>query len=353
MTFVIFGLSVSSSWGNGHATIWRGLIRELTSMGHKITFFEKNVQYYSSNRDLTIIEGMELILYENWVEVETTARIRLKNADVAIVTSYCPDAVEAYRLMSDNFSKLKIFYDMDTPVTLECIEKNSWPSYIPEDGLRGFDCVLSYTGGFVTDKLKSVLGADTVFTLYGCADPNAHYPSDTSQMYNGDISYLGTFAVDRQDKLVELFVEPARMVPEKRFILGGSLYPEDFPWTENIHFYQHIAPPDHSSFYCSSKFTLNITRGAMAENGYCPSGRLFEAAICGVAVISDWWEGLDKFFVPDEEILIAEKSQQVVQILEMNNNRRKKIAHQARKRCLSEHTAKHRAKELINIISKF
>lgn len=353
MTFVIFGLSVSSSWGNGHATIWRGLIRALAGMGHRITFFEKDVQYYASNRDLTVIDGMELILYENWIQVETTARIRFKYADVAIVTSYCPDAASVTESLENMTGILKIFYDLDTPVTLQSIENNSWPPYIPDKGLGMYDCILSFTGGAVLGKLKSVLGASSVFPLYGCADSETHFPSDILKIYNGDLSYMGTFAADRQKKLVELFVEPAKKVPQKRFILGGVMYPNDFPWSENICYYEHIAPPDHPSFYCSSKFTLNITREAMAKNGYCPSGRLFEAAICGVAVISDWWDGLDNFFIPGEEILIAENSQQVVEIIEMSDEERLKIAMQARKRCLSQHTARHRAEELVKIVSQF
>ncbi|MDO5577058.1 MAG: hypothetical protein Q4F84_08260, partial [Fibrobacter sp.] len=278
MKFVILGLSVSSSWGNGHATIWRGLIRELISNGHKVTFFEKNVEYYESNRDLTYIDGMELILYDRWTDVEKIVRVQIKKADIAIVTSYCPDAVLAARLLETTCGVLKIFYDLDTPVTLENMENNLWPAYISDDGLRMFDCVLSYTGGNVLEKLRKNLGAVNVFPLYGCADPSAHFPSDVIEIYKCDLSYMGTYASDRQKKLYELFIKPADNVPQKKFIMAGAMYPDNLQLRQNISHFHHIVPSEHSSFYCSGKFTLNITREAMAKNGFCPSGRLFEAA---------------------------------------------------------------------------
>lgn len=353
MKLVIFGLSVSSSWGNGHATIWRGLIRELICSGHKVTFFEKNTEYYEANRDLTCIDGMELVLYDQWINVEKTVHIQLKNADVAIVTSYCPDAVLAARRLESTGGILKLFYDLDTPVTFDNIENNLWPDYISDNGLKMFDCVLSYTGGNVLEKLRKNLGAVNVFPLYGCADPYAHFPSDVSEIYECDLSYMGTYAIDRQKKLHELFIEPANNSPQKKFIIAGAMYPVNLQLRQNISYFNHIVPSEHPSFYCSGKFTLNITREAMARNGFCPSGRLFEAAICGTAVISDLWEGIDHFFTPDKEILTVEKASQVGEILNMNNKKRQKIANQARVRCLREHTSRCRVDELLKIISQF
>ena len=353
MKIVIFGLSVSSSWGNGHATIWRGLIRELVNRGHTIVFFEKDVPYYAFNRDLNKLIGMELELYGEWDEIKTKAAQALTKADAAIVTSYCPDALAALDLIQSSKINLSVFYDLDSPVTLSNVEKGEMPFYIGPSKLSQYDLVLSFTGGIAIEKLKTVLGAKVVFPLYGCADPFTHKPSQAQSHYRGDLSYLGTFAKDRQDALEQLFIEPARNYPKGRFVIGGAQYPPDFPWLSNIYFVQHVVPSEHSAFYCSSSFTLNITRKAMATMGYCPSGRLFEAAVCEVPVISDYWEGLDYFFTPGEEILVAQNWRDVIECLNLSSEKRAKIASSAKKRAFENHTAAVRAAELENILQGF
>jgi spore maturation protein CgeB len=353
MKIVIFGLSVSSSWGNGHATIWRGLIRELVNRDHTIVFFEKDVPYYAFNRDLNELSGMELELYSEWDEIKTKAAQVLTKADAAIVTSYCPDALAASDLIQSSKIHLSVFYDLDSPVTLSNVEKGEMPFYIGSSKLSQYDLVLSFTGGIALEKLKTVLGAKVVVPLYGCADPFTHKPSQAQPHFSGDLSYLGTFAQDRQDALERLFIEPARNYPKGRFVIGGAQYPPDFPWLSNIYFVQHVVPSEHSAFYCSSSFTLNITRKAMATMGYCPSGRLFEAAVCEVPVISDYWEGLDYFFTPGEEILIAQNWRDVLECLNMSSERRAKIASAARKRAFANHTAAVRAAELEKILQGF
>lgn len=352
MRIVIFGLSVSSSWGNGHATIWRGLIRGLTESGHTVAFFEKDVPYYAFCRDFSGIKGMELMLYKEWAEAESRARDKIREADVAIVTSYCPDALLASALFK-GADCLKVFYDLDSPVTLKSIEMGVTPEYIGEKGLKGYDLVLSYTGGIALEKLVMVLGARHALPLYGSFDPRTHYSVNSKDDFRSDLSYLGTYASDRQSKLEELFIEPARQLPKSTFVLGGAQYPENFPWVENIIFMQHISPPDHPVFYSSSRFTLNITRGPMAEMGFCPSGRLFEAAGCRVPVISDWWPGLETFFEPGKEIVVVRSSAEVMEALKMGEEQRKEIAEAAYRRAMSEHTAEKRAGEMIDILESF
>ncbi|MGE5681132.1 MAG: glycosyltransferase [Bacillota bacterium] len=353
MKIVIFGLTISSSWGNGHATIWRGLCRALVRRGHNIIFFEKDVPYYASNRDLTEMPGVRLILYTDWEEVIEEAKAELRSADAGIVTSYCPDGIKASQHLLSSNALYKIFYDLDTPVTLKDLSKGKPVPYIMEEGLGEYDLVLSYTGGAALDALKSRLGARYTAPLYGSADPLTHRPVDKSDSYRCEFSYLGTYASDRQALLERLFIEPARKLPEKRFIIGGSMYPEDFPWAGNIWYLAHISPPDHPAFYCSSDFTLNITRGAMAEMGYCPSGRLFEAAACGVPIISDTWAGLDQFFEPGREIIIVSSTEEVTEALNMPNEERLKIAKAARERVLRDHTGEQRAIEFEKILEEF
>ncbi len=350
MKFVIFGLTISSSWGNGHATIWRGLCRALAARGHGIVFFERDVYYYAEHRDYAGMNGLRLCLYPDWQSVLPFAREHLSDADVAMITSYCPDGRAACEMVLASRAKLKVFHDLDTPVTLDRLSRGEDVSYIPEYGLGDFDLVLSYTGGESLKGLTAGLGAKNAFPLYGSVDPETHKPVSVSSFYRADMSYLGTYSEDRQGKLNSLFIETSRRLPDRRFLIGGSLYPPDFPWTENIYYIRHVPPPRHPQFYSSSLITLNITRGPMAGMGYCPSGRLFEAAACGVPVLSDNWEGLDKFFEPGTEILLAEDTGDSVNALLRSREELARIGRRARERALSEHTARHRAEELERLL---
>jgi spore maturation protein CgeB len=186
--------------------------------------------------------------------------------------------------------------------------------------------------------------------LYGSVDPAAHQPAEPTELFRADLSYLGTYADDRQPGVEQLFLEPARQRPERRFVLGGSQYPPDFPWGANIYYMQHVAPEYHPAFYSSSRLTLNVTRRAMAETGFCPSGRLFEAAACGVPILTDEWAGLDAFFTPGEEILVAHDTADAVAALDLDERTLGAIARAARERTLAEHTAAHRARELEQLL---
>ncbi|WP_437672624.1 CgeB family protein [Sorangium sp. So ce131] len=350
MRLVIFGLTISSSWGNGHATLWRGVISALGRAGHHVTFFERDVPYYASHRDLhALSHGNELRLYPSFEDILPEARRAVAEADAAMVTSYCPDGAAATELVLES-RRLKVFYDLDTPVTLDRINAGQSVGYIGPRGLVDFDCVLSYTGGEALEQLRTKLGARRVFPLYGSADPEVHRPVPPRDVFRGDFSYLGTYAADRQEALAALFLEAAGRLPEKRFVIGGSLYPENFPWAPNIYYMRHVAPPDHPAFYCSSPLTLNVTRGAMAAMGYCPSGRLFEAAACGTPILSDSWEGLDQFFTPGKEILVARTTDEAVQALSLPAGEIAAISRAARERVLAEHSAARRAEELVSIL---
>ncbi len=353
MKFVVFGLTISSSWGNGHATLWRGLMRALTSLGHTITFFERETPYYASNRDLwDMWDGADLVLYDNWRNVAAKAIRECRSADAAVVTSYCPDGREAAALVLEHAPALKLFYDLDTPVTLSKLEVGEQVPYLPEQGLGDFDLVLSYTGGGALDALRDRLGARRTAPLYGHVDHFWHRPAPHEPWYAADLSYLGTYAADRQDALNSLLMEPARRRPKAEFLVGGSAYPPDIEWPENVRKLDHIPPAHHPSFFSSSRATLNITRADMARMGWCPSGRLFEAAACGAAMISDKWDGLDEFFEPGEEILLASNPADVVAALELTNSELQAIGRRARQRVLDEHTSLNRARELVDIIGR-
>ena len=343
MKIVVFGLVISSSWGNGHATLWRGLVNALTRRGHRIVFFERDVPYYAQNRDLHALPGEGLRLYEAWDDIEPAARRAVADADVAMVTSYCPDAGAAERLVIDAPHATRVFYDLDTPVTLAHLEADRRPAYVGPRGFADYDLVLSYTGGRALDALRTELGARRVAPLYGHADPALHHPVASEARFASALSYLGTFAVDRQAALEALFIEPARRRPDTTFLIGGAQYPAEFPWTANILFARHVPPPDHPAFFCSGRMTLNVTRQAMASMGYCPSGRLFEAAACGTPILSDAWDGLDTFFLPGEEIVVARSTADALAALDQPSSAIARLGEAARARVLAAHTSDHRA----------
>jgi spore maturation protein CgeB len=352
MKLVVFGLAVSSSWGNGHATLWRGLCRALGARGHYVVFFEHDVPYYASHRDVRELSGGRLVLYSSWGEVRGVAAHEVNSADAAMVTSFCPDAREAEQLILDSHVPRRVFYDLDTPVTLDRLSRGEPVPYIGPGGLADYDFVLSYTGGASLGALRDRLGARVAVPLYGSVDPEAHRPAASMDMFRADLSYLGTYAADRQATLERLFHGPAWRLPDRRFVLGGSQYPVDFPWSPNIFYMRHVAPYLHAAFYCSSRLTLNVTRAAMAATGYCPSGRLFEAAACGVPVLSDAWRGLDRFFEPNGEILVADTTDEVVAALERSDAELRDIARRARERTLTEHTADRRAETLEALLER-
>jgi len=349
---VIFGLVVSSSWGNGHATLWRALGRALGARGHDVVFFERQAPYYAEHRDGTDFPGISLHIYADLRDLRARAAPHLADADAVMVTSFCPEGAAICAIVEDSPARLRIFYDLDTPVTLAKLGRGEMVDYLPREGLGGFDLVLSYTGGGALNELVDRLGARRVAPLYGSVDPLAHRPGPARQQFRGDLSYLGTYSDDRQAAVARLLLEPARRAPERRFVVGGALYPEKFPWAENTFFVRHLPPGDHPAFFSSSPWTLNVTRAPMAAMGFCPSGRLFEAAACGAAIVSDEWNGLGQFFTPGEEIVVAREPADVLAALDMPRWQSARMAARAREHVLDCHTANGRATELEELLAR-
>ncbi len=353
MKIVIFGLTISSSWGNGHATLWRGLCKSLIRSGHDVVFFERDVSYYASTRDFSELPGGRLELYAKWDDVKARARVDAIHADAAIVTSYCPDAGDATALILDCTAALRVFYDLDTPITLAKLSAGETVPYITAGGLGEFDLVLSFTGGeAVFQEFRRLTGARRIEALYGHVDPDLHRPSPPQPHYRADLSYLGTYSRDRQQTLDSFFVGAARSRRDLRFLVAGAQYPQDFPWSPNIYFVRHLPPAEHPAFFASSRLTLNVTRKAMAEMGWCPSGRLFEAAACGAPLVSDAWDGIEDFFEPGAEILLAHRREDVLATFDLGEGELRRIAHRARERTLEQHSSSTRAQELVGLFEK-
>jgi spore maturation protein CgeB len=346
---VICGLSITSSWGNGHATTYRALARALRVRGHEIIFFEKDVEWYGSNRDMPEPPFCRVHLYEHWQDISNLLRRELADADVAMVGSFFPDGVEAIDLVLESAPGVKTFYDIDTPITISKLRQGD-TEYLRRDQIPGFDVYFSFTGGSMLHELQSRFGARNAVPLYCSFDPDRYRWREPDPRYQCDLSYMGTYAPDRQEKLAELFCVPAMAMPQKEFLLAGPQYPARIVWPKNIRRIVHLEPEFHPYFYSSSLFTLNLTREEMVKAGYSPSVRIFEAAGCGTAIISDAWPGLETFFKLDEEILLASSSADVISFLKMDQQNAMKIGRRAQERVLAEHSAARRAIEFEQIV---
>jgi spore maturation protein CgeB len=344
LRITILGLTITSSWGNGHATTYRGLVRGLANRGHDVLFLECDKPWYRDNRDLPEPPWGATRLYGGAGDLEGALLPALRDADLVIVGSYVPDGVRVGHLAQRAAHGVVAFYDIDTPVTLAALDAGRC-EYLTPDLLPGYALYLSFTGGPTLADLER-RGAPMARALYCSADPETHRPVLEAEP-RWDLGYLGTYSDDRQPTLDRLLCEPARCWPEGRFCVAGPQYPDAIAWPANVARTMHLSPDKHRRFYAESRWTLNVTRAEMVRRGWSPSVRLFEAACCGVPVISDWWEGLDHFFKPGEEIVIArDPAASLAALREMPEAHRQAIAGRARTRVLAAHTGDHRALEL-------
>ena len=344
MDITILGLSITSSWGNGHATTYRSLAKALDARGHRVTFLERDVPWYAANRDMPEPSFATTHLYESVPELQARHTPTVRDADLVIVGSYVPDGIAVGEWVTTTACGVTAFYDIDTPVTLAKLG-NGGADYVNRDVIRRYDLYLSFTGGPTLDRLEREFGAQRARPLYCSVDPDAYYPDAGAARW--DLGYLGTYSDDRQPALDALMLEPARTLRQRRFVVAGAQYPEDVAWPGNVTHIVHLAPRDHRDFYNAQRYTLNITRADMIRAGWSPSVRLFEAAACGTPIISDYWEGLEAFFEPGEEILIARRGQDTAAYLhEYPEDERVAIGQRARARVQGAHTAAHRAREL-------
>ena len=339
MRIVFLGLSITSSWGNGHATNYRGLLRALRSRGHDVVFLERDVPWYAAQRDAPAAAE----LYGSVDELQDRFGETVRNADVVVQGSFVPDGTAVADWVTGLASGTTAFYDIDTPVTLTKLEAGD-DEYLSPSLVPRFDLYLSFTGGPTLDRLGREYGARCARPFYCTVDPAHYSPRRVEQRWA--LGYLGTYSDDRQPKVENLLVVPARRLRRARFAVAGAEYPDDVDWPENVDRIAHLPPPAHAAFYCAQAFTLNVTRADMIRAGWSPSVRLFEAAACGVPVVSDWWEGLDAFFGAGE-IFVAADADDVERLLrDTTAAERRAVAERARARVLAEHTAERRAQQL-------
>lgn len=349
LDIVVIGLSLSSSWGNGHATTYRALLRAMAERGHRILFLEHDAPWYAAHRDLPEPGFCQLEFYGETAGLREWAH-EIANADAVIVGSFVQDGVAVGEFVQMTARGVRAFYDIDTPVTLAKLARGEH-DYVSPALIPGYDLYLSFTGGPTLDLLMQRYGSPCARALYCSVDAASYRPQPMPHVW--DLSYLGTYSPDRQPMLERLLLEPARRAPGLRFAVAGPQYPTDIEWPANVQRIEHVPPAAHAAFYNASRYTLNVTRADMVEAGYSPSVRLFEAAACGAPLISDTWEGLSDLLIPGREIILADDATAVLTLLhDPSPAVRDRISDAARERILGEHTSAHRAAELLRLLGE-
>lgn len=342
--YVFLGLSITSSWGNGHATTYRALLRGLRARGHSLLFLERDLPFYEQNRDMPRPPYAEVGLYRGMDELRERYTQAIREADLVVVGSFVPDGAAVGAWVTEEARGRSAFYDIDTPVTLRKLALGDH-GYLTPALIGRYDLYLSFTGGPTLSLLERKYSARRAKPLYCGVDPEIYHPEPAEVRW--DLGYMGTYGDDRQPAVDRLLLESARRFRRGRFAVAGPQYPASISWPENVHRIEHLPPDQHRSFYNAQRFTLNVTRSDMVETGWSPSVRLFEAAACGTPILTDPWPGLEAFFQPSREILLVRSTDDVVRRLrETFDSERLAIAQRARQRVFAEHTSAHRAESL-------
>ena len=348
MRLVFLGLSLSSSWGNGHATTYRSLLKGLAAAGHDVVFLERDQPWYASNRDLPQPGFCALRLYGSLAELDRSSDA-VAMADAVIVGSYVADGPTVIDWANSRRRGVLGFYDIDTPVTLQGLADGS-VTYLSPALIPLFDVYLSFTGGPTLHRLQDAYGARRAAALYCSVDPEFYHPTGAANRW--DLGYLGTYSPDRQDTLDRLLLEPARRLPHRRFVVAGPQYPAGIAWPANVERIEHLPPSEHAGFYSSMNWTLNVTRRDMVRSGYSPSVRLFEATACGVPVLSDRWTGIEDVLQPDQDILVVDSTAAVLEALGLPDQQRAAIGSSGRTATLRRHTGRRRAEDLVSLLKE-
>ncbi len=347
MKIAFYGSSLVSAYWNGAATYYRGLLRALAAKGYDITFYEPDVFDRQKNRDIDPPEWCKVVVYEGTAEALNAVTAEAAEADIVVKASgvgFEDDRLLEKVLQNARQTALKIFWDVDAPATLA--ELQAMPEHPLRKALGNIDLVLTYGGGEPVVNAYRSIGAVDCAPIYNALDPETHHPAPRDPRFSADLGFLGNRLPDREARVEQFFLEPASELPGQTFLLGGSGW-EDKPKSANVKCIGHVSTRDHNAFNVTPKAVLNISRASMAENGFSPATRVFEAAGAGACLITDHWEGIDLFLKPDEEVLVARDGRDVADILSgLTRERAKAIGEKALARVLADHTYADRAKEV-------
>lgn len=344
MKIAFYGSSLVSAYWNGAATYYRGLLRALADKGYDITFYEPDVYDRQKNRDIEPPEWCKVVVYEGTVEALKAVAQRAGEADIVVKASgvgFEDDLLLKEVLDASRSNALKIFWDVDAPATLA--EVRAAPDHPLRLALQRIDMVMTYGGGDPVVNAYRALGARDCIPVYNALDPQTHHPVPPDNRFTADLGFLGNRLPDREARVEHFFLEPAAKVKDKSFLLGGSGW-QDKPMSANVNYIGHVSTRDHNAFNVTPKAVLNISRVSMAENGFSPATRVFEAAGAGACLITDYWEGIELFLKPGEEVLVARDGQDVIDIMAgLTSEKSKAIGENSLKRVLAEHTYASRA----------
>ena len=344
MHIAFYGSSLLSSYWNGAATYYRGLLGALAPHGHTITFYEPDAFDRQQHRDIDPPAWARSVVYPATAQGLASVLAEASQADVVIKASgvgVFDDELLRGTLAHARPGALKIFMDVDAAATLETVRAT--PDDPMHEALRHLDLVLTYGGGPPVIDAYTALGARRCVPIYNALDPATHHPAPPDPRFTADLSFLANRLPDREARVEAFFLSAAAACPDKRFLLGGNGW-HDKPMPANVRAIGHVGTADHNAFNGSSLAVLNVARDSMANIGFSPATRVFEAAGAGACLITDAWEGIELFLTPGEEVLVAHDGAEVAAHLRaLTPNRARAIGAAARRRVLADHTYAQRA----------
>jgi len=352
LNIAFFGSSIVSAYWNGAATYYRGIVKALSAMGHNVTFYEPDIYERQQHRDIDDPDYCNVVIYDS---NETELMHLLKQASTADVIIKA-SGVGAYDGLLErevaqlsNAGNLVIFWDVDAPATLDRIENDPSDEFIAL--IPRYDYILTYGGGQPVIDAYEAKGARQCIPVYNALDTQTHFPVEKEQRFEGLLAFLGNRLPDREARVDEFFLKAAMAIPDGRFVLGGSGW-GDRVLPVNVGYVGHVYTKGHNAFNCSATAVLNISRDSMARYGFSPATRVFEAAGAGACIITDYWEGIEMFFDPGTEILVARNGDEVADILNsLTPEKARSIGEAAYRKVLSTHTYGHRASLLQSIFA--
>ena len=351
MNIAFFGSSLVSAYWNGAATYYRGMIRAMHERGHRVTFYEPDAYERQQHRDIEPPDWARVVVYANTrdaalrqIDSARGADMIVKASGVGVFDALLEEAVLGLRTAHT----LVAFWDVDAPATLDRVGQDlddPFRALIPH-----YDFVFTYGGGEPVVRAYGALGASACVPIYNALDPSTHFPVPAEPRFQADLGFLGNRLPDREARVEEFFLKAAAQLPRHRFLLGGNGW-HDKPLTPNVRNLGHVYTTDHNAFNCTPRAVLNISRESMARYGFSPATRVFEAAGAGACLITDAWEGVEDFFEPDEELLVARNGREVAEHLEnLSPDRARRIGANAYLRVLAEHTYAHRAAQFDDVL---
>ncbi|HEY0053545.1 MAG TPA: glycosyltransferase [Caulobacteraceae bacterium] len=345
MKIAFYGSSLLSSYWNGAATYYRGMLGELAKRGWEVVFFEPDAFDRQSHRDIEPPDWAEVVVYPATPEACRAVMARAAEADVVVKASgvgvFDTELLEVFRRAAPD--ALRVFWDVDAPATLAEIRSAS--DHPLRVALPDLDYVLTYGGGPPVVAAYEAVGAPVCRPIYNALDPATHHPVAAEERFSADLALLANRLPDRERRIEQFFLEPAASLPQRRFLLGGSGW-DDKGTPDNVRRIGHVGTGDHNAFNCSSLAVLNVARDSMAEVGFSPATRVFEATGAGACLITDAWEGIERFLKPGEEVLVARDGQDVAEhVRALTPERARAIGEASRRHVLADHTYAQRAAE--------